>query len=114
MEVGQIPSSEESSVIRASEVGDLLGSRMTLLQFSSAFCAPCRTTRLLLSSMTDQIPDVKHIDVDAESHLELVRRLKIHSTPTTIVLDSDGREITRAVGVPKREQVLNLLEVYEI
>lgn len=111
---GQIKSRDESWEIRSSDVGEKLGSRMTLLQFSSAFCAPCRTTRLLLSSMTEQIPDVKHIDVDAESHLELARRLNILSTPTTIVLDSDGREIGRAVGVPKREQVLNLLEVYEI
>jgi hypothetical protein len=28
--------------------------------------------------------DVKHIQVDAESHLELVRELDIRSTPTTI------------------------------
>lgn len=111
---GKIKSRDDAWEIRANDVGEKLGSRLTLLQFSSAFCAPCRTTRLLLSSMTENIPDVKHIDVDAESHLELARRLNILSTPTTIVLDSDGREVGRAVGVPKRDQILNLLEVYEI
>ena len=53
--------------------------------------------------------DVAHIDIDAESHLELVRRLDIRSTPTTIILDGNGQEVARAVGAPKREQVLNAL-----
>ena len=53
--------------------------------------------------------DVAHIDIDAESHLELVRRLDIRSTPTTIILDGHGQEVARAVGAPKREQVLKTL-----
>jgi thioredoxin-related protein len=53
--------------------------------------------------------DVSHIDIDAESHLELVRRLDIRSTPTTIILDRNGQEISRAVGAPKREQVIKAL-----
>ena len=69
---------------------------------------------MLLKDLTSNTPDVKHIDVDAESHLELARKLNILSTPTTIVLDADGREVGRAVGVPNRDQVLNLLEIFEI
>ena len=41
----------------------------------------------------------------AEQHLELVRRLGILRTPTTLVLDADGHEVTRAAGAPRREQV---------
>ena len=100
--------------ISSNEIGEKLGTRLTLLQFSSAFCSPCRTTKVLLDNLTKDLPDIKHIDLDAESNLELARRLNILSTPTTIVLDSDGREVGRAVGVPKRDQVLNLLEVFEI
>ena len=50
--------------------------------------------------------DVKHIQVDAESHLELVRQLNILSTPTTLFLNRDGTEVGRAMGTPKRSQVL--------
>jgi thiol-disulfide isomerase/thioredoxin len=82
------------------------GSRVTLLQFSSAFCSPCRATRALLADITEDLVDVRHIDVDAESHLELVRRLDIRSTPTTLILDGDKREVGRAVGAPKRAQVI--------
>ena len=60
------------------------------------------------------VPGVAHVEIDAESHLELARKLNILSTPTTIVLNADGREVGRAVGVPKRDQVLNLLEIFEI
>ena len=111
---GEIRSDVRKLEISAKEVGEKLGSRLTLLQFSSAFCSPCRTTKILLEQLTKDLPDVKHIDINAESHIDLARSLNILSTPTTLVLDSDGREIGRAVGVPKREQVLNLLEVFEI
>jgi thiol-disulfide isomerase/thioredoxin len=111
---GEIRTRDRKLEISAKEIGEKLGSRLTLLQFSSAFCSPCRTTKVLLNNLTKDLPDIKHIDVDAESKLELARKLNILSTPTTIVLDADGREVGRAVGVPKRDQVLNLLEVFEI
>jgi len=56
-----------------------------------------------------KIPDVKHIEIDAESNLNLVRKLNILSTPTTIFLDRSGKEVARAVGAPKRDQVINAL-----
>ena len=95
--------------IKADEIGVELGSRVTLVQFSSAFCSPCRATRALLSDIVAPLPDVVHIDIDAESHLELVRRLDIRSTPTTLIVDRDGIEIGRAVGAPKRDQVITTL-----
>jgi thioredoxin-related protein len=49
--------------------------------------------------------DVKYVEIDAESNLELVRKLNIKSTPTTIFIDKAGFEIARAVGAPKRDQV---------
>jgi len=86
-----------------------LGDRATLLQFSSAFCAPCRATRRTLAEVVDLVPGVTHVEVDAEHHLELVRELGILRTPTTLVLDSAGREVTRASGAPRKEQVLAAL-----
>jgi len=86
-----------------------LGERATLLQFSSAFCAPCRATRRVLGDVTSVAPGVVHVEVDAEHHLELVRRLGILRTPTTLILDSEGREVTRAAGAPTKAQVLAAL-----
>jgi thiol-disulfide isomerase/thioredoxin len=86
-----------------------LGERATLLQFSSAFCAPCRATRRTLAEVAALVPGVAHVEIDAEHHLDLVRRLHVLRTPTTLVLDAEGREVSRASGAPRKEQVLGAL-----
>ena len=86
------------------------GERATLLQFSSAFCAPCRATRRVLADVAGAATGVTHVEVDAEANLQLVRRLGILRTPTTLVLDPHGRELGRATGTPRREQVRAVLE----
>ncbi|SFB87946.1 Thioredoxin [Nocardioides terrae] len=83
-----------------------LGERATLVQFSSAFCAPCRVTRRVLSDVAETTPGVVHLEVDAEHHLDATRRLGILRTPTTLILDPTGREIARAAGAPRKDQVL--------
>ena len=90
--------------------GIALGERATLLQFSSAFCAPCRATRRILDEVSSTMPGVVHLEVDAEHHLDVVRRLGILRTPTTLVLDVQGLEVTRATGAPTKHQVLTALE----
>ena len=85
------------------------GERATLVQFSSAFCAPCRATRRVLSEVAAVVPGVEHVEVDAEAHLDLVRTLNILKTPTTLVLDRHGREVRRAVGQPSKHAVLKAL-----
>ena len=82
------------------------GERATLVQLSSAFCAPCRTTRRVLADVASMVPGVSHVEIDAEHHLDLVRRLGILRTPTTLVLGPDGHEVSRAGGVPVAAQVV--------
>jgi thiol-disulfide isomerase/thioredoxin len=86
------------------------GDRATLLQFSSAFCAPCRATRRTLAEVATRVPGVVHLEVDAESHLDLVRAIGVFRTPTTVVLDAAGREVSRATGTPRAPQVLAALQ----
>jgi thiol-disulfide isomerase/thioredoxin len=87
-------------------IGVELGARVTMVQFSSAFCSPCRATKALLEDMVKSMPDVRYAHIDAESNLELVRKLDIRSTPTTLFLNGNGIEVGRAMGTPKRSQVL--------
>ena len=89
--------------------GQQLGERATLLQFSSAFCRPCVATRHLLGDVAGRVPGVRHVEIDAESQLELVRTLGVASTPTTLLLDGAGVVRRRAVGVPRRDEVLAAL-----
>lgn len=104
-EAGDAPAGAEL----VAAVGEQLGDRATLLQFSSAFCAPCRATRRVLSEVTDMVEGVRHVEVDAEHHLDATRAFGILRTPTTVVLDASGAEVTRATGAPSRDQVLSAL-----
>ncbi|MFG3201228.1 TlpA family protein disulfide reductase [Streptomyces sp. NPDC048192] len=91
------------------ELGGELGERATLVQFSSAFCAPCRATRRVLGEVADMVPGVTHVEIDAEAHLGLVRDLEILKTPTVLVLDADGRIVRRATGQPRKADVIAAL-----
>ncbi|WP_369395019.1 thioredoxin family protein [Streptomyces sp. CG1] len=93
----------------AAELGGELGERATLVQFSSAFCAPCRATRRVLGEVAAMVPGVTHVEIDAEAHLDLVRRLEILKTPTVLVLDADGRVVRRATGQPRKADVIAAL-----
>ena len=87
------------------EFGGAYGGRATILQFSTTFCSSCRAAKALIKDVVKDETDISYYEVDAESNLELVRKVAIRSTPTTLFLDRDGFEIARAMGVPKREQL---------
>lgn len=91
------------------ELGTDLGARATLLQFSSAFCAPCRTTRRVLSEVADMVEGVSHVEIDAESHLDLVRRLNVLRTPTVFVLNAHGEIVRRGSGLPRKADIVAAL-----
>ncbi|MEU3954690.1 thioredoxin family protein [Streptomyces achromogenes] len=95
--------------IGAAELGAALGERATLVQFSSAFCAPCRATRRVLGEVAGLVPGVAHVEIDAEAHLDLVRTLEIAKTPTVLVLDAGGRVVRRATGQPRKADVIAAL-----
>jgi thiol-disulfide isomerase/thioredoxin len=93
-------------VLTGAELGLPLGQRATLVQFSTAFCAPCRATRRILAEVAGMIDGVAHVEIDAESHLDLVRRLDIRRTPTVLVVGPDGRIAKRASGQPRKADVI--------
>jgi thiol-disulfide isomerase/thioredoxin len=95
--------------LNAGDIGTALGERATLVQFTTAFCAPCRATRRILGEAAEVVDGVVHVDVDAESNLDLVRRLDIRRTPTVLVLDAEGRVVKRASGQPRKADVLAAL-----
>src|SRR5215472_16845610 len=97
--------------LSADQLGHSLGDRATLLQFSSAFCAPCRATRRVLAEVAGMTQGIAHVEIDAESHLDLVRELGILRTPTVLVLAADGRIVRRASGLPRKADVIGALGV---
>ena len=96
--------------ISAVEINQKLGSKATIVQFSTTFCSECRTAKAIVKDVVKDYEDITYIEVDAESNLDLARRVDIRSTPTTIFLDSKGFEIARAKGAPKRDQLIKAIK----
>jgi thiol-disulfide isomerase/thioredoxin len=104
-EASQDPAGPDGQLTGA-ELGRSLGERATLVQFSSAFCAPCRATRRVLTDVASMVEGVEYIEVDAEARLDLVRRLNVLRTPTVLVTDRSGRIVKRASGQPRKPDVI--------
>ncbi|AWN26100.1 MULTISPECIES: thioredoxin family protein [Streptomyces] len=100
---------DDTARLGAAEIGAALGERATLLQFSSAFCQPCRATRRTLTEVAGMVEGVAHVEIDAEDHLDLVRRLNVLRTPTVLVLDAQGAIVRRASGQPRKADVIAAL-----
>lgn len=98
------------TLLVATDIGAPLGEQATLVAFTSAFCAPCRATRRVLDQVSSQATGVAHVEIDAESSLDLVRRLDVRRTPTVLVLDATGRVVRRASGQPRPADVVAALD----
>ena len=85
---------------------------LTVVQFSTAFCGPCRATRLRLQQLQVTRPGLAHVDVDAESHLDAVRELDVRRTPTLFYLDRHGRLLGRSSGAPRPAELTALVEAH--
>jgi hypothetical protein len=110
------PAGEEDGV-REREVLERLGAvpgdaDLTVVQFSTAFCAPCRATRARLEQLRSTRPGLAYLHVDAESHLDEVRELDVRRTPTLFYLDRDGRLLGRSSGAPRPEELTALVEAH--
>ena len=82
---------------------------VTLVQFSTTFCTPCRHTRALLSDLAARTEGLAHVELDVTDRPEVATSLGVLRTPTTLALDPAGAELLRVGGVPRRDALLDAL-----
>jgi thiol-disulfide isomerase/thioredoxin len=87
-------------------------SDLTVVQFSTAFCGPCRATKARLQQLQATRPGLAVVHVDAESHLDEVRELDVRRTPTLFYLGRDGRLIGRSSGAPRADELTALVDAH--
>jgi thiol-disulfide isomerase/thioredoxin len=85
---------------------------LTVVQFSTAFCGPCRATRARLQQLQTTRPGLSYLHVDAESHLEAVRALDVRRTPTLFYLDRSGAVVGRSSGAPRPDELTALVDAH--
>jgi thiol-disulfide isomerase/thioredoxin len=114
---GAIATPTEGAVVGELAVLTELGARpedadLTVVQFSTAFCGPCRATRARLQQLQTTRPGLAYLHVDAESHLEAVRELDVRRTPTLFYLDRSGALIGRSSGAPRPDELTALVDAH--
>ena len=107
----------EEDVVGELAVLQELGARpqdadLTVVQFSTAFCGPCRATRARLHQLQSTRPGLAYLHVDAESHLDAVRALDVRRTPTLFYLDRAGAVIGRSSGAPRPDELTALVDAH--
>lgn len=83
---------------------------VTLLQLTTPICARCPQARAVLSDLAAATPGIRHTELDLAQSPELADLLSVRSTPTTLAVARSGRELFRVTGVPRREELLRVLQ----
>ncbi len=99
--IRSIARSDERISVSELSADAVAGSAATLLQFSTEFCSPCRTTSSLLGSLAAELPGITHVDVDITTRPDLADRFTLLQSPTTFILDARGTVRARIGGAPR-------------
>jgi thioredoxin 1 len=73
-----------------------------LVDFTAAWCPPCRVMKPVLAELAEERPDLRIVHLDVDAHQQVAARYDVLSMPT-FVLFRAGEPVLRLVGArPKR------------
>ena len=78
----------------------------TAKYFSATWCGPCKQFKPIMQELSDEGYDIEFIDGDENK--EVAIEYNIRSIPTTVI-EKDGKEINRLVGVRSKGEMMDEL-----
>ena len=78
----------------------------TAKYFSATWCGPWKQFKPIMQELSNEGYDIEFIDGDENRDLAI--EYNIRSIPTTII-EEEGKEINRLVGVKSKEEMINEL-----
>ena len=95
------------------EVAKAIGQgKATLLEVGSDSCHSCQIMGKLLYKEKQEHPNYGIYFVNVKEEREAAMKLKIQMIPTQILLDANGTEIDRHVGILEKEDLDAIFEEY--
>ena len=76
---------------------------MKYLYFSAPWCGPCKAFGPIMEEIAKEI-SVQKVNVDDEN--DLAMQYAIRSVPTIVLVDQNGTELSRHVGIQQKSMVL--------
>ena len=68
------------------------------IKFWATWCQPCKLFAPTVEKLDEEFENIEFLSIDAEQVPEIVKRYKVRSLPTIIIL-ADGEEVERIQGV---------------
>lgn len=76
---------------------------MKYLYFSAEWCGPCKTLGPIMQQVSQEVP-VQKVDVDGNQQLAM--QYSIRNIPTVVLVNGEGKEFARSVGVNPKEHYI--------
>lgn len=94
------------------EASVLARAGVSVVDFWSATCVPCRQMTRLLRQIADEVsPEVLIGQVDADSNPALVARYNVRGLPT-LLLFKDGALVETRTGIDRRQVLRKAIEAH--
>ena len=76
-----------------------------ILYFSAQWCGPCKQFTPTINQLQSEGVNIQKIDVDKDSNLST--QYSVRNIPTLVLIDSNGTELNRRVGLGSPADILN-------
>ena len=77
-------------------------------KFYAEWCGPCKVLTPLMENVKTKFTNVKFENVDIDSQFEIAQKYFVRSVPT-VIIEKDGKEVERFVGVQSELAYINAL-----
>ena len=77
-------------------------------KFYAEWCGPCKVLTPLMENVKTKFTDVKFENVDIDSQFEVAQKYFVRSVPT-VIIEKNGKEVQRMVGVQSELAYINAL-----
>jgi thioredoxin 1 len=80
-------------------------------KFYGEWCGPCKLLAPVVNEIKGEMPNVKFTDVDVDENGDLASKYGVRGVPT-VVIEKDGVEVKRLVGMQQKVVLLNAIKSY--
>ena len=83
---------------------------MKVLKFQASWCQPCKMLTRVMEDASDKITmPVEVIDIDENQDMAI--KYGIRGVPTLVIVDEEGKEVSRKSGMLMENQLMEFLSV---